>query len=90
MNGCLMAIFLAIAENSKLKFINSECNAVGIVEKINMKLAATEITPKPKIVIESTEHEDQLKKILEMSKRECLIINAVPTKINLEPIIEVP
>ena len=69
MNGCLMAIFLAIAENSKLKFINSECNAVGIVEKINKKLAATEITPKLKTVIESTEHEDRLKRILEMCKR---------------------
>ena len=54
MNGCLMAIFLVIAE--KLKFINSECNAGGIVEKINKKLAATEITLKPKIVIESTEY----------------------------------
>ena len=56
MNGCLTATFLAIAENSKLKFINSECNAGGIVEKINKKLAATEITLKPKIVIESTEY----------------------------------
>ena len=89
MNGCLMAIFLAIAENSKLKFINSECNAVGIVEKINKKLAATEITPKLKTVIESTEHEEQLKKILEMSKNECLICNSVTTKISLEPIIVV-
>ena len=67
MNGCLMATFLAILENSK--FINSECNAVGIVEKINKKLAATEITPKLKTVIESTEHEDRLKRILEMCKR---------------------
>ena len=69
MNGCLIATFLAILENSNSKFINSECNAVRIVEKINKKLAATEITPKLKTVIESTEHEEQLKKILEMSKR---------------------
>ena len=69
MNGCLIATFLAILENSNSKFINSECNAVGIVKKINKKLAATEITPKLKTVIESTEHEEQLKKILEMSKR---------------------
>lgn len=88
-NSCLMATFLAIAENSKFIFISFECNAVGIVEKTNNKLAVTEITLKPKIVIESTEHEEQLKKILEMSKRECLITNSVVTKINLEPIIEV-
>ena len=58
MNGCLMDTFLVVAENSKLKFISFECNAMGIVEKINKKLAVTEITLKPKIVIESTQHEE--------------------------------
>lgn len=44
MNSCLMDTFLVFAENSKLKFISFECNAMGIVEKINKKLAVTEIT----------------------------------------------
>ncbi len=47
MNGCLMDTFLAITENTKLKFISFECNAVSILEKINKKLAVTEITLKP-------------------------------------------
>ena len=88
-NSCLMATFLSIAENSQFKFISFECNAVGIVEKINKKLAVTEITLKPKVIIQSTEHEEQLKKILEMSERECLVSNSITTKISLEPIITI-
>ena len=86
-NSCLMATFLAVAENSKFDFVSFECNAVGIVETVDRKLMVTQITLKPKVVIQSTEHEEQLKKILEMSERQCLISNSITTKILLEPII---
>jgi peroxiredoxin-like protein len=89
-NACLMATFLAIAENSRFEFISFECNAVGIVGKIDGKLAVTEITLKPKVVIPTSQHEEQLKKILEMSERQCAISNSVTTKISIEPIISIP
>lgn len=87
MSGCLMDTFLVVAENSELEFISFECNAVGIVSEIDGQLAVTEVTLKPKVAIKSSEHEVQLKKILEMSKNQCLICNSVTTKISLEPII---
>jgi peroxiredoxin-like protein len=86
-NSCLMATFLAIAENSRFEFISFECNAVGIVSKIDGKLAVTEIILKPKVIIPTSQHEEQLKKILAMSERECVISNSITTKISLEPII---
>ena len=89
MSGCLMDTFLVVAENSKFEFISYECNAVGFVTEIDAKLSVTEIILKPKVVLQSTDHEEQLKKILEMSKNECLICNSVTTKISLEPIIVV-
>lgn len=88
-NSCLMATFLAVAENSRFEFISFECNAVGIVGKIDGKLSVTEITLKPKVVIPSLQHEEQLKKILMMSEKECAISNSVTTKINLEPVITI-
>jgi peroxiredoxin-like protein len=88
-NSCLMATFLAVAENSKFDFISFECNAVGIVETVDKKLMVTRITLKPKVVIQSIEHEEQLKKILEMSERQCLISNSITTNISLEPIITI-
>jgi len=88
-NSCYMATFLVVAENSKFEFISFDCNSVGIVETINETLAVTQITLKPKVVIKSAQHEEQLKKILEKSNKECLISNSVTTKISLEPIITV-
>ena len=88
-NGCIMDAFLAIAENSKFELISFECNAVGIVGEIDGKMAVTEMILKPKVVIPTIQHEEQLKKILEMSKRECLITNSVITTIRLEPTIVV-
>ena len=88
-NRCLMATFLAIDENSRFAFFSFECNAVGIVGKIDGKLAVTEIALKPKVLIPTTQLEEQLKKILEMSKRECLITNSIITTISLEPSIVV-
>ena len=88
-NSCYMATFLVVAENSKFEFISFDCNSVGIVETINETLAVTQITLKPKVVIKSAEHEEQLMKILEKSNKECLISNSVTTKISLEPIITV-
>lgn len=88
-NACLMATFLAIAENSKFEFISFESNAVGIVGKVDGKLVITEITLKPNVVIPSSQHEEQLIRILEMSERACAISNSIKTQINLEPIVTI-
>jgi organic hydroperoxide reductase OsmC/OhrA len=88
-NSCLMATFLDIAENSKFDFISFESNAVGTVEKLDGKLAVTEILLKPTIVVPTLKHEEQLRKILEKSEKACTISNSIKTKVILEPIIKV-
>lgn len=88
-NSCLMATFLDIAENSKFEFISFESNAVGTVEKLDGKLAVTEILLKPTIVVPTLKHEEQLRKILEKSEKACAISNSIKTKVILEPIIKV-
>ena len=84
-NGCLMTTFFAIAENSKLEFIRYESNAVCNIALIEGKLAITEIILKPKVTIPHTQKQDRAIHILEMSKRECLISNAIKATILLEP-----
>ena len=86
-NACLMATFLAIAENSKFEFISFESNGIGVVEYIAGKLVVTEIILKPKVIIPSTESEEQLRRILFMSEKACVISNSIKTMIKLEPII---
>lgn len=88
-NACLMATFLAIAENSKFDFIRFDSNAVGIVSKIDGKLVVSQITLKPNVIISTSQKEDQLIRILEMSEKACLISNSIKTKIILEPIVTI-
>ncbi len=84
-NSCLMTTFLAIAENSKLEFIGFESNAVCNIAIIEGKHTITEIILKPKVTIPHTQKQDRAIHILEMSKRTCLISNAIKATILMEP-----
>lgn len=86
-NACLMATFLAITDNSKLEFISFQSNAIGKVEKVDGKYTVTEITIKPTLVIPSTESEEKMKRIFEMSEKACAISNSIKSKIILLPVI---
>ena len=84
-NGCLMTTFLSIAENSKLEFVKFESKAVCNIALIEGKYTVTEIILKPKLTIPHTQKTERAIHILEMSKRECLISNAIKATILLEP-----
>jgi peroxiredoxin-like protein len=84
-NSCFMTSFLAIAENSKLEFINYKCNAVGVIAMLDGKFQVTEITLKPLITIAMGMHAEKAMRILEMSEKACLISNSVKTIIHLVP-----
>jgi len=84
-NSCLMTTFLSIAENSKLEFTHYESNAICTISIIEGKHTITEIILKPKVTIPDTQKTERAIHILEMSKRACLISNAIKTSILLEP-----
>ena len=84
-NSCLMTTFLAIAENSKLEFISYESNAVCNIEIVEGKHTLTEIILKPKVTIPDTQRQDRAIHILEMSKKACVISNAIKATVLLEP-----
>ena len=86
-NACLMATFLAIADNSKVEFISFQSDAIGKVEKIDGKYAVTEITIEPKLVIPTNGDEGRIRHIFQMSEKACAISNSIKSKISLAPII---
>ncbi len=88
-NACLMATFLAIADNSKLEFISFQSNAVGKVEKVDGKYIVTEIIIKPILVIPSAGSEEKMKRIIDMSEKACVITNSIKAKISLLPFIKI-
>jgi organic hydroperoxide reductase OsmC/OhrA len=86
-SSCMMSTFLLVADDSKLKFVSFESNAIGTIEKVNGKLTVTEIILKPRLVLPSTQKEGKAKRVLKMSEKAFAIANSVKTKIALESII---
>jgi organic hydroperoxide reductase OsmC/OhrA len=86
-NACLMATFLAIADNSKIEFKSYQSNAIGTVEKVDGKYVVTKITIEPKVVIPSSVSEERVRRVFEMTEKACAISNSIKSKINLVPII---
>jgi peroxiredoxin-like protein len=88
-NSCLMTTFLAIAENSKFKFVNFESKADGKLEKVDGKYMISEVVLVPKLTIHDEADRDKAFRVLEKSEAACLISNSVKSKIIFQPQIEV-
>lgn len=84
-SSCLMTTFLSIAENSNLQFSSFECDAEGVLDKVEEKLMISEITLKPKVVIKEEKERERAVRIIDKAERACLISNSLRSKINLQP-----
>jgi peroxiredoxin-like protein len=88
-NSCLMTTFLAVAENSKLEFINFESNANGKLEKVDGKYLISEITLNPIVSLKFEVDKEKALKLIEKSEASCLISNSIKSKIILNPQVKV-
>ena len=88
-SSSLMSTFLLVADTSKLKFISFESNAIGKIEKVDGRVAVTEIILKPKLTIPSTQTETKARRAVKISEKALAIANSVKTKIIIEPFITV-
>ena len=81
--SCFMTTFLAIAEFSKLEFENFDCDAEGVLDKVEGKFLMTEVNLKAKLKINDIEKAEKAERILHKSEAACLISNSIKTKVNL-------
>lgn len=88
-SSCLMTTFLAIAENSKLSFLNFSCNASGKLEMIDGKYLITEITLMPVVSLINMEEKEKAEKVLLKAEANCLISNSVRSKILFQPAVKI-
>lgn len=88
-SSCLMTTFLAIAENSKLTFIDFSCNAKGILATVEGKYQMTEVILEPKLVISDENQREKAMRVLQKSEAACLISNSVKSKVSMIPHIEI-
>ncbi|HET6991589.1 MAG TPA: OsmC family protein [Bacteroidia bacterium] len=80
-SSCLMTTFLAIAENSKLPFLNFSCKASGKLEMIDGKYLISEITLMPVVSLANDTEKGKAEKVLQKAEANCLISNSIKSKI---------
>jgi peroxiredoxin-like protein len=83
-SSCLMTTFLAIAENSTLKFTSFSCQAKGTLEMVDGKLMISEILLKPTVSIHNEAHRDKAIRVIKKAENACLITHSINSKITLE------
>lgn len=81
--SCFMTTFLAIAEYSKLEFENFDCDAEGVLDKVDGKFLMTEINLTAKLKINDITKKEKAERVLQKSEAACLISNSIKTTVNL-------
>lgn len=81
--SCFMTTFLAIVEYSKLDFENFDCDAEGVIDKVDGKFLMTEINLNAKLKIIDISQKDKAERVLHKSEAACLISNSIKTTVNL-------
>ncbi len=84
---CLMTTFLAIAENSKLEFVQFSCKSRGKLDQVDGKYLMTEIILEPTVTIEDEKDREKAGRILVKAEAACLISNSVKSKITMLPTV---
>ncbi len=87
--ACLMTTFLAIAENSKLEYLEYSSEAEGTVEKTDQGYLVTEITIRPRVVVKEASALERARRVVEKAEQRCLISNSMKTRVSLSPTIVV-
>ena len=87
--SCFMTTFLAIASISKLEFESFDCEATGMLDKVDGKFMMTEVELRPKLVLSDESKMERAQRILEKAKANCLISNSMKAKVSLKPEIVV-
>ncbi|MFO8053123.1 MAG: OsmC family protein [Candidatus Omnitrophota bacterium] len=87
-NSCIMTTFLFFLQKKRIKLLGYQSVAEGFVGKNQGKLIFKEVIVKPTIFISQDNLKDQTSKIIELSKKHCLISNSINCPVKLEYQIE--
>jgi peroxiredoxin-like protein len=88
-NSCLMTTFLAIAENSRLRYESFGSNAIGKLENSSGKFLMSEVVLRPVLRIMDENDREKAMRVLEKSEKACLVSNSIKSKIVFEPLVEI-
>lgn len=87
---CYMTTFISVADGARLTYEDFTCRAEGILEKVEGKgFRFTRIDLYPELSIGGDEEEEWAKRVLEMSKKNCLVTNSMTCDVTVNPAIRI-
>jgi len=87
--GFLKDAFVNHAKRNSFDFLSYESKAEGVIEKVEGKLAFSEIKLKPKIVVSSNGQIEKAKELIGLAEKDCFISNFITAKITVYPEIKI-
>lgn len=81
--NCFLLTFRAVARASKLEWSHIECNALGILDRIERVTRFTEMQLTVKLHLPAGSDVERAKRLIEKSEQACLITNSLSAKVVL-------
>lgn len=88
--ACYMNGFVNFTEKMHINFKSFECDAVGILEKVDRSFEITKIEMKARVVIESENLRKKIDRALELAAKYCFVGNSMkcPISHNTEIVVK--
>jgi organic hydroperoxide reductase OsmC/OhrA len=88
-SSCQMLSFLHVAAKSRIDVIEYEDAATGLMPDDAKPLRITEVTLRPRIVIEGSADEERVRNLVKIAHDHCFIANSLKSDMTIEPEIEI-
>jgi organic hydroperoxide reductase OsmC/OhrA len=87
-SSCQTLWFLHLASKARIDVVEYEDDASGLMPEDDEPVRITEITLRPRIVIEGEASEERVRKLVHTAHEHCYIANSLESKVTLEPRVE--
>ncbi len=84
-NICIMTTFLYYADREKLIFTSYTSTAEGTLERVGNEFMFSYVKVSPTIRVKNSEDAIKVKKLIELSEKNCLISNSIKSKVEVVP-----
>ncbi|MCB1855773.1 MAG: OsmC family protein [Halieaceae bacterium] len=81
---CFILTFRAIARASKLEWVNLECAAEGVLDRVERVTRFTEVTVRATLTVPADTDVDKATRLLEKSEEVCLVTQSMTATTHLE------
>ena len=87
-SSCQMLMFLHLAAKARLDVVEYEDDATGLMPGDGEPTWITEITLRPRIVIDGEPNEERVRKLLHTAHEHCFVANTLKSEMRIEPTVE--